>query len=391
MTKSLSGYEHADSVLNDLQTSKQYEKEKERQIRSARNIDPPNFRPLMKRKYSSGKLSNLNNKNDINDDIDINGISPITTNTNNRRGRREETTFEFKQNDHPDDESSTFIRAKTFILVRYIKQFILPCYSRIRHLYYWIEHLVRNRIDIKKIGLVILVGLVFVFMKVGLENETYSSSVGYQSSYRESNAIQQQQTTYITGYQASSQVPIPLEYGNFVELGEFVNAVTLIRMHREQQQMQQKQNEKNGRIRHRRLEEEEKEGDKKEEDKKEDGKDDTEDTKEDAQYVKEENDAENKAADDETKDGEDSKSKVDSADELDNVVDKAWEKAIQKNPELEKQQQKANLLKVHRVPFFWHSEYISLCCVYMVWLSGLLILKDSNMLTFSFLYGYTIK
>ena len=363
MTKSLSGYEHVDTVLTELQTSKQHEKEKERQIRSARNIDPPNFRPLMKRKYSSGKLSALNDNN-VGIDIDINGISPSSS-TNNNRTRREETTFEFKQNDHPDDESSTFIRAKTFILVRYIKQFILPCYSRIRHLYYRIEHFIRNRIDIKKIGLVILVGLVFVFMKVGLENETYpsSSTGGYQSTSlynRGSNSIQQQQTTYITGYQASSQVPIPVEYSNFVELGEFVNAVTLIRMHREQQMQQQQQLNENGRIRRRRLEEEEKE-----EDKKEDDKDDTEDAKEDAQNVKEEDNAEDKAADDETKDEEDSKSKEDSADELDNVVDKAWEKAIQKNPEMEKQQQKANLLKVHHVPFFWHSEYISfvLCVI----------------------------
>jgi len=356
MTKSLSGYEHADSVINELQTSKQHEKQKERQIRSARNIDPPNFRPLLKRKYSSGKLSALNN-NDIDDDIDINGISPSSSTNNNRR--REETTFQFKQNDHPDDESSTFIRAKTFILVRYIKQFILPCYSRIRHIYYRIEHFIRNRIDIKKIGLVILVGLVFVFMKVGLENETYPSSSGdYQSTSlynRGSNSIQQQQTTYITGYQASSQVPIPVEYSNFVELGEFVNAVTLIRMHREQQMQQQKQNENGGRIRHRRLEEDDdKEGDKKEgkeEGKKEDGKDETEN-------AKEEDDAEDKAADHDSN-NEDSKSKEDSADELDNVVDKAWEKTIQKNPEMEKQQQKANLLKVHHVPFFWHSEYIS--------------------------------
>jgi len=356
MTKSLSGYEHVDTVLNDLQTSKQHEKQKERQIRSARNIDPPNFRPLMKRKYSSGKLSSLNNSNNIDDDIDINGISPTPSTNNNRR--REETTFEFKQNDHPDDESSTFIRAKTFILVRYIKQFILPCYSRIRHIYYRIDHFIRSRIDIKKIGLVILVGLVFVFMNVGLENETYPSSssfVDYQSSYRGSNSIQ----TYITGYQASSQVPIPVEYSNFVELGEFVNAVILIRMHREQQmqQQQQQQSEKNGRIRHRRLDEE----DKKEDKAKDDDKDDTQD----AQDVKEEDDAEDKAADAETKDGEESQSKEDSADELDNVVDKAWEKAIQKNPEMEKQQ-KANLLKVHHVPFFWHSEYISLCCVLYV-------------------------
>ena len=363
-TKSLSGYEYADSVLNELQTSKLHEKQKERQIRSARNIDPPNFRPLMKRKYSSGKLSTLNNDNVGMDDIDINGISPTTTTNSNRRGR-EETTFEFKQKDHPDDESSTFIRAKTFIIVRYIKQFILPCYSRIRHLYYRIEHLVRNRIDIKKIILVILVGLVFLFMKVGLENDTYpsSSSGGYQSTSlynsKGSNVIQQQQTTYITGYQASSQVPIPVEYSNFVELGEFVNAVTLIRMHREQQVYQQQQNEKNGRIRRRRLEEEDDKKEDKEEDKKEDDKDDE---KEDDQDVKEEDDAKDKAADDETKDREDSKSKNDSADELDNVVDKAWEK-VQKNPEMEKQQQKANLLKVHHVPFFWHSEYISLCCV----------------------------
>ena len=105
------------------------------------------------------------------------------------------------------------------------------------------------------------------------------------------------------------------------------------------------------------MEEEDKKGDEKEEKIEEDG-------KEDNQYVKEEDDAEDKTAGDETRDGEDSKSKEDSADELDNVVDKAWEKAIQKNPEMEKQQQKANLLKVHHVPFFWHSEYISvLCCV----------------------------
>jgi len=198
-----------------------------------------------------------------------------------------------------------------------------------------------------------LVSFVFVFMKVGLENETYPSSYGgYQSLYnRGSNSIQQQQTTYITGYQASSQVPIPVEYSNFVELGEFVNAVTLIRMHREQQ-MQQQQNENRRIRRRRRLEEEE---EKEEEKKEDDTEDDTEGAKENAQDVKEE-DAEDKA-DDETKDGEDSKSKEDSADELDNVVDKAWEKAIQKNPEMEKHQQKANLLKVHHVPFFWHSEY----------------------------------
>jgi len=362
-TKSLSGYEHVDTVLTELQTSKQHEKQKERQIRSARNIDPPNFRPLMKRKYSSGKFSLKNDNVCVDDDIDINGISPTKTITNNnRRGRREETTFEFKQNDHPDDESSTFIRAKTFILVRYIKQFILPCYSRIRHIYYRIEHFIRNRIDIKKIGLVILVGLVFVFMKVGLENETYpsSSGVGYQSTslYNNKNAMQQT-TTYITGYQASSQVPIPVEYSNFVELGEFVNAVTLIRMHREQQMQQQQQNENGGRIRRRLEEGDDKEEDNKEEDKKEDDKDNTDDAKEDAQ----EEDAEDKAADDETKDGEDSKTKEDSADELDNVVDKAWEKTIQKNPEMEKQQQKANLLKVHHVPIFWHSEYLSLYCI----------------------------
>ena len=53
-------YDYVDAVISDIGHSIQHEEEKAKANNGGGRIaDPPNFRPIIKRKYSSGKLSTL--------------------------------------------------------------------------------------------------------------------------------------------------------------------------------------------------------------------------------------------------------------------------------------------------------------------------------------------
>jgi hypothetical protein len=353
-------YDYVDAVISDIGHSIKHEEEEEKAKANnggGRIADPPNFRPIIKRKYSSGKLSTLEQHNDNNitdhgNPTTIIGSKVIST----------ATTFSFDA--HPDDESSTFIRAKNSRLILYIRRKFVPLMHRIRNNYnttttnnnngtsinYIISNVHQqtknNKILVRKLSLICLVLLTFIFLNFGytasessddaaLRRSTTTSSLLHQTNTNTNNNSggggSALQLSFISGYQAKSQVPIPMEYTHFVELSEFVDAVTVIRIHREQtlrQQQQEQQNDGRGR----RLDED----NNKEED-------EAGEAKEGGEVNQDENEEE----------------------EVDNAIDKAWEEAVHKNPELEQQQQQqieqqqqeqTNMLMVHHVPFFWHSE-----------------------------------
>ena len=362
-------YDYVDAVISDIGHSIKHEEEKAKANNGGGRIaDPPNFRPIIKRKYSSGKLSSLEHNNNDNNNIDHgNPTTIIGSNNNNNYINNNKvistaTTFSFET--HPDDESSTFIRAKNSRFILYIRRKILPLMHRIRNNYNTTttnnngtsinnyisnvhQQTKNNKILVRKLSLICLVLLTFIFLNFGYTaSESSSNDAALRRSTTTSSLLQQTNTntnnnggggsalqlSFISGYQAKSQVPIPMEYTHFVELSEFVDAVTVIRIHREQtlrQQQQEQQNDGRGR----RLDEDnnKEEGD-------EGG--ESSDEKERGEAFQDENE-----------------------EEVDNAIDKAWEEAVHKNPELEQQQQIAqqqqeqtNMLTVHHVPFFWHSE-----------------------------------
>ena len=342
-------YDYVDAVISDIGHSIKHEEEEEKAKANngGRIADPPNFRPIIKRKYSSGKLSTLE-QHDNNNIID-----PATISNNNYMNNNKvistATTFSFDT--HPDDESSTFIRAKNSRFILYIRRKMLPLMHRIRNNYnnngtsinYIISNVQQTKnnkmLVVRKLSLICLILLTFVFLNFGYTaSESISNDAALRRSTTTSSLLQTNantnnsgggsalQLSFISGYQAKSQVPIPMEYTHFVELGEFVDAVTVIRIHREQtlrQQQQQQQQQQQNDGRRRRLDE------------------------------------------DNNKEGEAGEITAEEEEEVDNAIDKAWEEAIHKNPELEQQQQQiaqqqqqeqTNMLMVHHVPFFWHSE-----------------------------------
>ena len=226
----------------------------------------------------------------------------------------------------PDDENSTLIRegrkrirvcckslcARLFLLLRAIRISLNECISGCQNsnnsaLRARLENFMSKcrRIDVSKIILLGLLVSAFLLMQFGTSSAT--SSVFYSETTAVTNrysGIKNKKivSTNKKGYQARSQVPISIEYANFVELSEFADAVSLLRLH-QQQVMQQQQH-----YNHRRLD----------------------------------------VADEKHKNKDDEE-----VNQMNNAIDASWEKAIHDNPEIQSSQQ-SSAIKIKHVPFFWH-------------------------------------
>eukprot|EP00986_Skeletonema_menzelii_P012722 scaffold7172_cov149-Skeletonema_menzelii.AAC.4 len=145
------------------------------------------------------------------------------------------------------------------------------------------------------LGLFVLAFLLMQFGTSSAASSTYHSET--TATYAHDGTKNKNMVSAAKGYQARSQVPISIEYANFVELSEFADAVSLLRLHQQQQQQ----------FNHRRLDEADAKG-------------------------KSDND--------------------DEVDQMNNAIDASWEKAIQDNPEIQNSQ--SSPIKIKHVPFFWH-------------------------------------
>ena len=176
----------------------------------------------------------------------------------------------------------------------------------------------------------------------------------------------------IGGYQARSQVPIPMEYSNFVELAEFTDAVAALRAHharkhamndRQQQQQQEEQKQPhqrgvdgehysypnlgNSNISMR------------QEDLRGYDEDDHSQNAEEKRINErvDENIINTEEANDSDGGDRGEEEAVEELKEMNNAIEKSWKEAIEKiNPRMDQQPHRPfNLVKVH-VPFFWHGE-----------------------------------
>lgn len=160
-----------------------------------------------------------------------------------------------------------------------------------------------RKTDFSMLVLLGLFALAFLLMQFGTSSAASSMYYGETTeTYSHGGSKNKKMVSTTKGYQARSQVPILIEYANFVELSDFADAVSLLRLHRDQVMQQQQQQ-----LNHRRLDEADAEG-----------KSDTDDE----------------------------------VDQMKNVIDASWEKAIQDNPEIRSSQ--SSPAKVKHVPFFWH-------------------------------------
>jgi len=203
-----------------------------------------------------------------------------------------------------------------------------------------------KRINFKKLALIGIVALAWLLMEYGTDgsylamdkspsiSDAESPSSPSQEYYRPTAGFEEGDSTK-RGYQARSQVPIPVEYSNFVELSEFSDAVAVVRLHRhqmlqgrrrEQKESEEKQRDMARRRRRLRIQEEAS------------GQQTTAfasaKTQQHLEMIKrlllemESNDEEDK---------------------MTNAIDASWEKAIRDNPDITPPKK-----KVHHVPFFWH-------------------------------------
>lgn len=153
------------------------------------------------------------------------------------------------------------------------------------------------------LGLFVLAFLLMQFGTSSAASSAYHSETTASYSHGGGNPKNKNMVSNAKGYQARSQVPISIEYANFVELSEFADAVSLLRLHQEQVMQQQQQEQNN----HRRL--------------------------------------------DET-DANDNVENEDEVNQMNNAIDASWEKAIQDNPDIQNSQ--PSPIKIKHVPFFWH-------------------------------------
>jgi len=170
-----------------------------------------------------------------------------------------------------------------------------------------------NKIDFTKLALMGLACMAFIFMEFGITSSyNHHNHVGHHkrrsTSLKTSSSLSKAEESKIKGYQARSQIPIPIEYANFVELKEFSDAVLVVRAHRlQQQQRKKKKEQQQNKERHRRLDENNNNDNNEEED------------------------------------------------EMMNAIEESWKEAKQSNPELKNKEEASTfLLKVNHVPFFWH-------------------------------------
>jgi len=225
----------------------------------------------------------------------------------------------------PEDENSTLIRegrkrirvfcknlcSRLFLLMRQTCISINECMSGCANesnnnaLRTRLENFISKcrKIDLSKILLLGLFVLAFLLMQFGISSVTpsiyYSETAATTASY--GGTKNKKVVSTKKGYQARSQVPISIEYANFVELSEFADAVSLLRLHRQQVMQQQQQ------YNHRRLG---------------------------------------------VPDGKDKSEDDDEVNQMNNAIDASWEKAIQDNPEIHGS--RSSSTKINHVPFFWH-------------------------------------
>lgn len=170
---------------------------------------------------------------------------------------------------YPDDESSTFLRGRLQLqwcgkrTCSYLRHLFLICMHRIRAR----VGIVRGKMNVTKLApLLALASLAFMFMEFGTTSSSsgmmmmhsdYNSmgGGGGSSSMNTASSIVALPESSIKGYQARSQVPIPIEYANFVELAEFADAVTMVRAHLQKLMMQQQHQQQHPPHHGRRLDE----------------------------------------------------------------------------------------------------------------------------------------
>ena len=183
-----------------------------------------------------------------------------------------------------------------------------------------------RKTDFSMLVLLVLFSSACLLMKFGTTSATSSLYID-ETTVNEndgiSGAIKKKIFSTTKGYQARSQVPISIEYANFVELSEFADAVSLLRLHKEQTTQQQNY--------HRRLDE---------------------------AGVK------------------DKKQDEDEVNQMNNAIDASWEKAIQDNPEIDK-----SPVKVKHVPFFWHIPRSGGTSLSMIFSNCLSLVQASSSLT----------
>ena len=315
--------------------------------------------------------SNGNNNHGANNDIaaDPPNFHRISKRRHNAHINDGNNSTILSYSDHPDDESATFfVRGGKS---RYARWYITSRLSYLRN--GWGKF--REKFDNTRLGLVALMALAFAFLGYGTSGggdfsgggmynnmDASSNNRGSYSMLKGSNMIPTSQAGGNTaatnnnarGYQARSQVPIPVEYARFVELSEFAEAATIVRAHRmkaamegQQQQgggeqLQQEQEQQHGR----RLD-----------------KNDENESNNDNKGTKEGEEVNNKGRDDTAENNrqDGNNDNNEEVDEMNDAMEKLWQDTMKSNPELEKQKQKEkeqqeNLLKVNHVPFFWHSE-----------------------------------
>jgi hypothetical protein len=144
----------------------------------------------------------------------------------------------------------------------------------------------------------------------------------------------------IGGHQARSQVPIPMEYSNFVELAEFADAVAALRAHRD------------GRARERAMDDRQRQQQQREEQ-----------TRPhphgiDSEHIDDANLGNTtEVSDNEEGDDRGGGQVEDELKEMNNAIEVSWKEAIERtNPDMDQQlQPPLDPPEVH-VPFYWHGE-----------------------------------
>ena len=145
----------------------------------------------------------------------------------------------------------------------------------------------------------------------------------------------------IGGHQARIQVPIPVEYSNFVELAEFADAVAALRAHRD------------GRTRERAMDDRQRQQQKREEQTR------PHPHRIDSEHNIDDADLGNTTEHNDNEEGDDrgGGQVEDELKEMNNAIEKSWKGAIERtNPEMDQQlQPPLDPAEVH-VPFYWHGE-----------------------------------
>ncbi|KAL3784939.1 hypothetical protein ACHAW5_003619 [Stephanodiscus triporus] len=174
----------------------------------------------------------------------------------------------------------------------------------------------------------------------------------YDTSYHNHRAA------VVGGHQARSQVPVPMEYSNYVELAEFADVVAALRAHRHNMQNHHAMHQRGQQHEYPTRSQHGLEGERRDDanlgnsaglhQEKQNDNDGSSIQDVDENHVIE------KAAE-KVNIGDRGEEDNEELNEMDNAIEKSWKDAVERtNPEMKSQlQQQPGLLKV-RVPFYWH-------------------------------------